>query len=95
MKTVQAQIYNFPSGLLKAIKDQPGWELITTSTDPYPDGQSNYEIRYQGKCVIRFSRWNGYGFGSSAVYPFMKLSDFNLLKSVYGNHCNVWKFLEI
>lgn len=92
-KTVKAQIHSFPSGLLKAIKNQPDWELVTVSTDPRPDGQSNYEVHYQDQCVIRFSRWNGYGFGSSAVYPIMKFSDFELLKSIYPNQCRVWKVL--
>ncbi len=97
MKTetrIKAQIYNFPIGLVKAIKDNPNWATVKIGHDPHPDGQSNYEIRYKEKCVLRFYVWNGYGLGSSAVYPQMGLLDYNLLKSIYGNHMNVWEVLN-
>ena len=93
-KTVQVQVHNFPSGLLNAIKDQTNWENITVSTSPYPDGQSDYEIRHQGECVIRFSKWNGYGMGAGAAYLNMTFSNYELLNSIYPNHCRVWKVYQ-
>jgi hypothetical protein len=88
---VEVQITNYPSGLLEAVKADPDWELVMIHKDPYPDGQTDYEIRCKDRCILRYSRWHGYGFGSCAVYPTMKMSDYELLKSVYPNHCRVWR----
>ena len=89
-KAIQVQITNYPSGLLHAIKDIEGWENARTHYDPHPDGEASYEIQFNGKRVLSHTKWNGYGFGADAVYPYLRLSVFNLLRTVYPNHVRSW-----
>lgn len=91
MKTEKAfrsvQLYNYPSGLISAVKDKSNWSIVNTSTNP--EFNQTYELQYNGKKVLGFSRLYGFGFNSNACYFPLRLSVLNLLRTVYDSHVKV------
>lgn len=90
-ESYQVQMFNFPTGLINAVNGKEGWEIVNTNPqDNHHMSQChlNYEVRFNGKLVLRFQRMYGFGFGSSAVYPWMRMSVIKLLRTVYA--VNIW-----
>ena len=80
-------LYNYPAGIINAIKDVSGWELVNTTING--DQDRCYEIQFQGKRVLGFQTMHGFGFGGNASYLPLRVSIYSLLKSVYKNHMRI------
>lgn len=96
-KSYQVQLFNFPSGLINAVREKEGWEVVNTNPQDNHHMSVNhlhYEVRFNGKIVLRFQRMYGYGFGSDVVYPFLRVSVIQLLCTVYDSKMRIWDVLK-